>query len=704
MLEAMIAGGEQLFSRPGIWLGFLIVLPIAVISGLKPGGGVPVFVILLGLTSHLDPWIVVCVAIFYKAASDLMEPVPSILLGIPGGRSAQATVLDGYPMAQKGLAGVAIGASYTCNLIGGVFGALVLLALLPFARQLILIFGSAEFFLLTMIGVMTVAVVSAGAFIKGLLTGGLGIAIAMIGYSAIGGDIRATFGLNYLYDGVPLGPLVVGLFAIPEAVALVVGGKPIAGGRVDQLLKEADRDVWRGIVEGFRHFRLMIQSSAIGTAIGIMPGLGAPVAHWISYAVARNTEKGAHQTFGKGDVRGVIASDAPNSSADGGELFPTLAFGIPGTAGMSIMIAIFVLCGFTPGYSMMTNHLDVVVALVYVLIIANTLTVPIVMLFAPYLARLTLANPAVLAPIVIWVAMLAAYMTTNSVADLAVVLIFAVLGLFMKAYGWPRPPILIAVALGEVMEKYLWIAVNNYGFSMFARPQFLAILAVMGLVALVGMRMRRQVASTVQEVRQEALAAHTPSAAVIAAALPDAAETAPAVLARVSFRERITLEFVGEIVLLALVAAFLGYMLWDSTHWRFSDRLTPLIGIGIAAIFWVLRVGTIVLSFFRPIEISSRDAKIMDTGFERSQDPQEARRRFFQIFGFTLALVLTVWAFGFHIGATLLLGVYLVTIARLSWFWSAVIVLVALAILVGFYDYVLGIPWHVPLIVDLFMR
>jgi TctA family transporter len=704
MLEAMIAGGEQLFSRSGIWLGFLIVLPIAVISGLKPGGGVPVFVILLGLTSHLDPWIVVCVAIFYKAASDLMEPVPSILLGIPGGRSAQATVLDGYPMAQKGLAGVAIGASYTCNLIGGVFGALALLALLPFARQLILIFGSAEFFLLTMIGVMTVAVVSAGAFIKGLLTGGLGIAIAMIGYSAIGGDIRATFGLNYLYDGVPLGPLVVGLFAIPEAVALVVGGKPIAGGRVDQLLKEADRDVWRGIVEGFRHFRLMIQSSAIGTAIGIMPGLGAPVAHWISYAVARNTEKGAHQTFGKGDVRGVIASDAPNSSADGGELFPTLAFGIPGTAGMSIMIAIFVLCGFTPGYSMMTNHLDVVVALVYVLIIANTLTVPIVMLFAPYLARLTLANPAVLAPIVIWVAMLAAYMTTNSVADLAVVLIFAVLGLFMKAYGWPRPPILIAVALGEVMEKYLWIAVNNYGFSMFARPQFLAILAVMGLVALVGMRMRRQVASTVQEVRQEALAAHTPSAAVIAAALPDAAETAPAVLARVSFRERITLEFVGEIVLLALVAAFLGYMLWDSTHWRFSDRLTPLIGIGIAAIFWVLRVGTIVLSFFRPIEISSRDAKIMDTGFERSQDPQEARRRFFQIFGFTLALVLTVWAFGFHIGATLLLGAYLVTIARLSWFWTGVIVLVALAILVGFYDYVLGIPWHVPLIVDLFMR
>jgi TctA family transporter len=701
MLDAMMAGGVQLFSRPGIWLGFLIVLPIAVISGLKPGGGLPVFVILLGLTSHLDPWVVVCTAIFYKAASDLMEPVPSILLGIPGGRSAQATVLDGYPMAQKGLAGVAIGASYTGNVVGGVFGALVLLALLPFARQLILIFGSAEFFLLTMIGVLTVAVVSSGAFIKGLLTGGLGIAMAMVGYSSIGGDIRATFGLNYLYDGVPLGPLVVGLFAIPEAVALVVGGKPVAGQRVDLLMKEADRDVWRGIAEGFRHMRLMLQSSAIGTAIGIMPGLGAPVAHWISYAVARNTEKGAHETFGKGDIRGVIASDAPNSSADGGELFPTLAFGIPGTAGMSIMIAIFVLCGFTPGYSMMTNHLDVVVALVYVLIIANTLTVPIVMIFAPYLARLTLANPAVLAPIVIWVSMLAAYMTTNSVADLAVVLIFAVLGLFMKAYGWPRPPILIAVALGEVMEKYLWIAVNNYGFRMFARPQFLAILAVMGLVALVGVRMRRQVAATVQEVREEAAA--SPLAPTIEAALPEhEAKAASVIVRKIPFRDRLTLEFVGEIVLLALVAAFLGYMLWDSTHWRFSDRLTPLIGITIAAVFWLLRAATIALSFFRPVALSSRDAKIMDTGFDRGQDPKEARLRFAQIFGYTVGLALVIWVFGFHFGATLVLGAYLVVVSGLSLFWTAVIMLVAVGILVGFYDYVLGIPWHVPLIVDLF--
>ncbi len=192
---------------------------------------------------------------------------------------------------------------------------------------------------------------------------------------------------------------------------------------------------------------------------------------------------------------------------------------------------------------------------------------------------------------------------------------------------------------------------------------------------------------------------------MIAAALPDEEANAPrAGVAKVPLRDRLTLEFAGEIVLLALVAAFLGYMLWDSTHWRFSDRLTPLIGISIAAVFWVLRVGTIVLSFFRPIEISSRAATIMDTGFEQGIDSPEARLRFFQIFGFTLGLALVVWVFGFHFGATILLGAYLIAIAGLSWFWTGVILLVALAILVGFYDWLLGIPWHVPLIVDLFMR
>jgi putative tricarboxylic transport membrane protein len=280
-------------------------------------------------------------------------------------------------------------------------------------------------------------------------------------------------------------------------------------------------------------------------------------------------------------------------------------------------------------------------------------------------------------------------------------MVFTMLGLFMKAYGWPRPPILIAVALGPVMERYLWIAVNNYGFSMVTRPQFLAILGVMGLVALAGVRMRRQADRAVEEVKGATVAA-SPGATLATAPPEPELAVRPIPAAKTSLRDRLTLEFFGEIVLLTLVAAFLGYMLWDSANWRFSDRLTPLIGIAIAAIFWMLRVGTIVLSFFRPVPISKRAPAIMDTGFDRGGNTPASRRRFLQIFGFTVGLILAVWVLGFHVGATVLLGAYLVMISRVSWFWTAIITLTALGILVGFYDWLLGIPWHVPLIVELF--
>lgn len=183
-------------------LAILIMLPITLVSGLMPGGGLPIMIILLGFAPYLDPWISVTVAVFAMAGNDITEPMPSILMGIPGHRSAQATILDGYPMSKKGLAGIALGASYTCTLFGGLFGAAVLLISLPIAREFMQIFGSPEFFLLALLGIVSVAVVSAGAFVKGMLAAALGLAIAMIGFSKLTGDIRATFGISYLWKSV----------------------------------------------------------------------------------------------------------------------------------------------------------------------------------------------------------------------------------------------------------------------------------------------------------------------------------------------------------------------------------------------------------------------------------------------------------------------------------------------------------------------
>ena len=489
MLEAAIDAAQRLFS-PGPLLVMLIMLPISLISGMMPGGNLPIAVIVLGFAGYLDPWITVTALVFFLAASDITEPVPSILMGIPGARSAQATILDGYPMAQRGEAGIALGASYMCTLVGGVIGAVALLVALPISRELLKLFGSAEFFLLSLLGLLCVAIVSSGAFVKGMLTAGFGLAIAMIGFSPITGVVRVDFGIEYLWDGVPLVPIVVGLFALPEAIDLVVANTPIARERLDTMLKEAHRDVYRGMREALNHKWLLVRSSLIGTFVGMMPGVGSSGAHWIAYAQARHTEKGGLESFGKGDVRGVIAADSANNSVDGGTLIPTVVFGIPGSGGMAILLAILVISGVQPGPAMLTRHLDLTISLVYVVALANIIVVPIMLFAARYITRIAAVPPNLLAPIVIGIVTLAAYQATYSIEDLVLVLAFAVLGIFMKRFGWPRPPILIAVVLAEIVEKYLWLSVNTYGFSMFLRPQFLGIIAVMVLVMVVSLRIQ----------------------------------------------------------------------------------------------------------------------------------------------------------------------------------------------------------------------
>jgi TctA family transporter len=489
MLEAAVDAAQRLFS-PGPLLVMLIMLPISLISGMMPGGNLPVAVIVLGFAGYFDPWITVTAVVFFLAASDITEPVPSILMGIPGARSAQATILDGYPMAQRGEAGIALGASYMCTLVGGVIGAIALLLALPLSRELLRLFGSAEFFLLSLLGLLCVAIVSSGAFVKGMLTASFGLAIAMIGFSPVTGAVRADFGIEYLWDGVPLVPIVVGLFALPEAIDLVVANTPIARERLDVMLREANRDVYRGMREALNHKWLLVRSSLIGTFVGMMPGVGSSGAHWIAYAQARQTEKGGVESFGKGDVRGVIAADSANNSVDGGTLIPTVVFGIPGSGGMAILLAILVISGVQPGPAMLTRHLDLTISLVYIVALANIVVVPIMLFAAPFITRIAAIPPNVLAPIVIGIVTLAAYQATYSIEDLFLVLALTVLGIFMKRYGWPRPPILIAVVLAEIVEKFLWLSINTYGFSMFLRPQFAGIIAVMVLVMVVSFRIQ----------------------------------------------------------------------------------------------------------------------------------------------------------------------------------------------------------------------
>ncbi len=702
MLEASVDAFYHLFS-PGPLLAMLLVLPVALFSGLMPGGGLPVSVVVLSLAVHLDPWVAITIVVFHMAASDITEPIPAILFGVPGARSAQATVLDGYPMAQKGLAGVALGASYTTTIVGGVIGAIALLLALPVSRQLLEWFGSAEFFLLTLMGVLAVAVVSAGAFVKGILTAAFGIAIAMVGYADLGGNVRAAMGFDfYLWDGFGLVPVVVGLFALPEAIALVVGDTTIARARLDTLLREARSDVWRGMWEAWSHKWLMARSSLIGVFVGIMPGVGGSAAHWIAYAQARQTEPGGTESFGKGDVRGVIASDAANNSVDGGVLIPTVVFGIPGSGGMAIVLAILVLTGITPGPLMLTRHLDLTVSMVYTIAFANLIVVPIMLAFAPTLCRIAVIPPNILAPVVVGIVSLAALAASGSLGDLVAVLAFGLLGVFMKRYGWPRPPILIAVALADILERFLWISVNNYGWGMLLRPQFLAILAFMVVVTLFSLRAQSGARRAMRSMSEgEEAQAATGQGSVPAGgdgtvgvqavrddtagsqACDEEAASAPA-------KSRLSLEVAGEAVLLLAVGAFFVYMFIDSFSWPEGATLMPRIAVLVGTPFWLSRVWTLLR---RTPEKRIEEGDIMDTGFILGDDPKTEGRRFVRIFGFTALLYVAIWLIGVHVALPGMLFLYLMYYGRAGWLWSAGVALAFLALIVGFYDLSLHIVW-----------
>jgi TctA family transporter len=690
-----------------------IVLPIALFSGLMPGGGLPVTVVVLSFVSFLDPWIALTIVVFHMAAGDITEPVPSILMGIPGARSAQATILDGYPMARQGLAGVALGASYTTTLVGGCIGALALLVSMPFVRDLLRLFGSAEFFLLALMGIMAVAIVSAGAIIKGMLTAAFGLAISMIGFSTISGEIRAHFGLEYLWDGLPLIPVVVGLFALPEAIDLVVGNQPIATKRIEAIMKDAQKDIYKGMRIAFDHKWLMVKSSLIGTFIGALPGLGGTAAHWIAYAYARQTEKGAKESFGKGDVRGVIAADAANNSVDGGVLIPTLFFGIPGSGGMAIFLAMLVLYGFQPGPAMLSTHLDMTMSFVITIAFANIIVVPIMLWCSPLIVKTSAIPPNVLAPVVISVVTLGAFQASSSMGDILATAIFGAIGIFMKRYGWPRPPILIAVVLAEPLEKYMWLSINTWGWSMLARPQFLIIFAFMIAFVAVSMWVHVQRGRTK---REGVNLADAGQAAKIDTLTPDSirpgyatsvdfSESLSGFVKKARFtsihRRALSVEIAGEIVLLLLVGGFFVYVLVLSLDWSFSAALMPYIALITGTPFLVLRIFHVMRACFGLGAQTMTASQIMDIGFRIGNDPVNEYRRFVMIVVAIAVLYLGLWLIGFHIMLPLWTFLYMHFVGKTRLVWSVSVSLVLIAVIVGVYDYLIGAIWNEPLLLSL---
>ncbi len=470
ILDAVISGLFQVLSWPAF--GFLLIgAAVGFVVGILPGlGGLSTLALMLPFVWTIkEPISAFSFLLGMHAITGTTGDITSILFGIPGEGTAAATIIDGYPMTKKGEAGRALGAALMSSLVAGLEGAIILAISIPIMRPLVLFFASPELFMLAILGISFIVSLSGDSLLKGLLAAGIGLMLATIGVDPQTGALRYTLGTLYLWDGLSLIPVVIGLFAIPEIVDLSVRGTSIVEDKVEKL-----EGVMEGVKDTFRHFWLTMRCGLIGVLIGALPGLGGGVSQWLAYGHAVQSSKDQSR-FGKGAVEGVLGPGAANNSKEGGNLIPTVAFGIPGSASMAILLGAFLLVGLQPGPEMLAKHLDITFAMVWILVIANIVTAAVAFLFLNQLVKITFVRGGLLIPFLLMFVFLGSFTAHNSLSDIVVTIIFGLLGYFMVLFEWPRPPFVLGLVLGRIAENNLWISSSAYGASWLLHPAIIVI-------------------------------------------------------------------------------------------------------------------------------------------------------------------------------------------------------------------------------------
>jgi putative tricarboxylic transport membrane protein len=472
MLEAFVSAAGQLL-HPAVLAAMLLGLPLGLVIGLLPGlSGITAFAFLIPFTFGMQPLIGLAFLLAAYAAVSQGGSMTAIVLGVPGEVPNAATVIDGYQMTKQGRAGEAIGAALMGSALGGLFGCVLLAILLPVIQPIILSFASPENFFLALAGIAFIGVLSSGSPLKGLIAGALGIFMSMFGYSPTEGIPRFWFGIDYLLDGFRLVPLAMGLFAVPEILALMTSGKTIAPTDVGPI---SLRQVVKGGLAVFHHMGVFFRSSAIGSMIGMMPGVGGATAPFVAYAAAKQTSPDP-DSFGSGRIEGVIAPETSSNAKEGGALVPTLALGIPGSASMALLLGAFIILGLQPGPDFLIKHLDLAFALAMILAFGNVASSFLMFLISKSLIYITRVPGHVLAPILLVLVMIGTYSAENNMADVLFVFIFGALGVIMERLGYNRPALLLGFVLGETIERYFQVSVNAYGYLFFLRPISIAII------------------------------------------------------------------------------------------------------------------------------------------------------------------------------------------------------------------------------------
>ncbi len=463
----------------------LLVLSIGtmlgIILGALPGIGSTVAVAMIlpfTLTMSQAPAILLLLAIY--AGSVYGGSISAILINTPGTPQSAATCLDGYPMAQRGEAGQALGWATVASVIGGMTSAIVLILAAPQLAAFALNFGPIETFALILLGLTCIVSVSEGSLLKGLIAGFLGIFLSTVGGDPITGEARFTFGQFQLIAGFNLLAVVIGVFALSEVLT-----RAASLSQDEQSLIEFNGMVLPRLSQWKGRLRGLFKSVVIGNGIGILPGTGAATAAFISYAEARRSAP-TRSNFGKGEPDGLIASESANNAVTGGALVPTMALGIPGDAITAVMLATLTLHGVTPGVRLMTDNPVLMAAIFSGFFVINIMLLPLGMLVSRLAAPILRIREAYMLVMICLLCTVGVYFVRGNPFDLLVMAIAGIIGFILRRHGYPMAPLVIGMVLGPTLEISLrqGLIITDGSFAAFFVGHPIAVVLVLAAIGM----------------------------------------------------------------------------------------------------------------------------------------------------------------------------------------------------------------------------
>lgn len=586
MFEHALTALDALFD-PVRLLALFGGMLVGMVFGLLPGlGGVAAVSILLPFVYYLDDYsglamLLGAVSVVYTA-----DTITSVLLGAPGSPASAPTAIEGHALAKQGHAAQALGVGFLSSMVGGLMGAVILLFAIPIAGPIVLLLGTPELFMLALVGLFFASSMIGKDLAKGLAAACVGLFLGVVGPAQAAADFRYTFGQVYLLDGFSLTIVALGMFGVAEVISMLATGGGIAQGRITV-------SNWG---EGFREFwnnrYLVLRASLIGVFGGFVPAVGASASTWVAYGHAIRSTKDKSR-FGRGEIRGIAASEGANNATIISDLVPTLLFSVPGGPAAAIFLGALFSFGYYPGPQMISQHPDLMFLIVWSVALTSVVGALLCFAITPLLARLTRIPFAMIAAPLVLVMIIGAYQATSTMGDIFMLFSLGAVGWMMKHASWPRAPALVGFVLAGPMEQYYWLTNQLHGWSWLLRPGVIIIASIILVpLAMKVYRWGRRRNSAVDTIdssgrkSEEESTTHSIDKSSQFSIVEDETDIGSEAFSTELSAPNKTIEFV--MALLACVV--FAYALWAMQDFNATSRALPLLAVlpGLPLALWLL--------------------------------------------------------------------------------------------------------------------